>query len=399
MSRNIQILLVDEDAKSRTGLRRQLALADFAVLGESGYGQEAFTLAKELGPDIIVMSMEEPVARALRTAEALNLSLPETPIVIISSLGGREYLRKAMLAGAREYIIEPFRTEELRQALGSVLQLQEKRKISQVTSEVEAAQYGSVITLYGAKGGIGKTTLSINLAVAMATTTDQKVALVDLDMEFGSAAVMMDIIPQKTIYDLIQIGEEIDEDGVRSCLTIHPSGVALLAAPMRPDEAEAVTPQHVTKVLEMLSRSYDYVFVDTNPSLDGRAAAALEMSVLILLVSSLEIACIKNTKLFLEMTKAWQFASEKVKLIINSANSANTLQKKDIEDTLSYPVFWQIPHDLDVAAAAQMGKPLILTSPKSKAAQNITELIYVLGGGTHPSKKGKGLLGHFSRNS
>jgi len=343
---------------------------------------------------VIIVSVEEPIARALRTIESLAIVAPDIPIVAVSSQGGREYLRKAMLAGAREYLTTPLRQDELRDAILSVLRIEEKRKLSQVGPESEVAHSGSIITVFGAKGGIGKTTLATNISVAIATNLDQKAVLVDLDTQFGGAAVMMDVVPQRSILDLAQALDEIDsKEDLKSFLTTHESGVAILAAPLRPDEEQLLTGEQTKRILNLLAQIFDYVIVDTPPMLTEAVVTALEEATMVLLVTSLEIVCIKNTKLCLEMMKSSEFSPDKVKLVINRANAANSLKADDLEATLGYPVFWKVPFDMEAAVSAQLGRPLVQTSPNSKAAQSIVELLETIGGAKKPSTAG--FLGGF----
>ena len=398
MARNVSVILIEEARDSRTSLKRQLAMADFAVIGEAGYGQESFALSKELSPDVVIVSVEEPIARALRTIESLAIVAPETPIIAVSSQGGREYLRKAMLAGAREYLTTPLRQDELREAILSVLRVEEKKKLSQAGPDNEIAHSGSIITVFGAKGGIGKTTLATNISVAIATTLEQQAVLVDLDTQFGGAAVMMDVVPQRSVLDLAQALDEIDsKEALKSFLTMHESGVAIVAAPLRPDEEQVLSAEQIKKILNLITQSFDYVIVDTPPMLTEAVVTALEESTMVLLVTSLEIVCIKNTKLCLEMMKSSEFSSDKVKLVINRANAANSLKAQDLETTLGYPVFWKVPFDMEAAVSAQLGRPLVQVSPNSKAAQSIIELLETIGGARKSTAGGSFLGGFMNR--
>jgi pilus assembly protein CpaE len=169
-------------------------MAHFEVTGEAGYGIDAVTMAREKNPDIIVLAMEEPVARASQTMSSLSDALPETPIIVYSSLSDAASVRRAMVSGARDYLVKPPRPEELARAIYSVLEQEERRRTRMTGETASSAARGSVITVFGAKGGIGKTTISTNLATALCKNTNSSIAIIDMDTRFGDVAIMMDVV-------------------------------------------------------------------------------------------------------------------------------------------------------------------------------------------------------------
>ncbi len=384
MARNIQVLLVDENEKSRMTLRRQLSLAGYAVVGESGYGQEAQFLARELKPDVILVSVEEPVIRPLKTIESYQVLTPAIPVMAVSSLQESGHVRKSMLAGARNYLIKPLNVEALQAAIATLLRQEERRRQTMAPDAPDVVPTGCLITVFGAKGGIGKTTLAVNLATCLALANRQRVALVDLDFVFGGAAVMLDLQPRRPMVELARRGTDLDAEALDGFLVRHESGVALFALGVKPEETPQVTPEIVGRVLELLLHRYDYVVVDTPPALNPVVMTALERSAIIALVTSLDVACVKNTRASLYMMRTWELFEERVKVIINRANSANSLRKDDIESVLEHPVFWKIPHDPEVAMASQTGSPVVLRSPHGKATRTIQELMSALTGVSRP---------------
>ncbi len=362
-------------------------LAHFNVSGEAGFGIEAVSVAKEHGPDVFLISVEEPVARALETIEALGDALPDTPTIVYSSLADAASVRRAMVSGARDYLIKPVKPEDLARAIYGVLEQEERRRMRASGERPEAPARGTVITVFGAKGGIGKTTISTNLATALASATHSSVVLVDMDTRFGDVAIMMDVAVEQSIADLARRVDGMDRDTVRDFLVRHHSGVMILPAPLHPTEWRNVTPHQISKIINLLAQSHDYVIVDTPGTFNEIVAATLESASLILLVTSMDIASIKDTALALEMLQSASISEDKVKLMINHSTAANTLREDDVERVLEYRVFWRVPHDLNVATSTQLGQPVVITKPYARVSRSITELAATLSG-TATEKRG-----------
>jgi pilus assembly protein CpaE len=378
MARNPEILIIDPDPGSRAESKRALELSHFTVVGEAGHGIEAVSLAKEQSPDVFIVSMEEPVARALQTIESLADAVPGTPTIVYSSLADAASVRRAMVAGARDYVISPAKPEELARAVYGILE-QEERKRRRIAGEmVETAARGTVVTVFGAKGGIGKTTISTNLATALVRITGATVVLVDMDTRFGDVAIMMDISVETGIADLARHSDSLTRDNIRDYLVQHPSGLNILPAPLHPTEWRNLTPQHIEKIVDLLGQTHDYVIIDTPGTFNELIASALEAANIILLVTSMDIASIKDTALALEMLRGASISQDRVKLTINHCTSANSLREEDVERVLEYEVFWRIPHDLSVSNATQLGQPVVVTKPYARVSRSITDLAHVL---------------------
>jgi len=202
MTRNPRVAVIDQDPSSRSDIHKLLTVSGFSVVGEAGYGIEAVSLAKQAEPDVVVIAIEEPMIRALQTVEALADLLPHSAIVGYSSLKDASAMRKAMLAGISDFIGAPVKEEELINSIYAVL-AQEERRRARISGEAEEpVAAGSVITVFGAKGGIGKTTIATNLATAIVQKTNQSAVLVDLDTRFGDVGILMDIPVERSIADM-----------------------------------------------------------------------------------------------------------------------------------------------------------------------------------------------------
>jgi pilus assembly protein CpaE len=324
MARTPEVVTVDPDLSSRADIRRALQMAHFTVTGEAGYGIEAVTVAQEKLPDVFLVSVEEPVARALQTIESLADAMPGAPSIVYSTMADAAAVRRAMVAGARDYLIKPVKSEELVRSIHGVLEQEERKRMRLAGQTTETAARGTVVTIFGAKGGIGKTTIATNLATALVRTTGSTVVLVDMDTRFGDVAIMMDVAVEQSIADVARHLDDMDRDKIRDYLVQHHGGAFVLPAPLHPSEWRNLTPQHIERVIELLAQSHDYVIIDTPGTFNEIIAATLEQASLILLVTSMDIASIKDTALALEMLRAASVSEDKVKLTINHCTSANS---------------------------------------------------------------------------
>ena len=197
-----------------------------------------------------------------------------------------------------------------------------------------------------------------------------------MDTRFGDVAIMMDVVVEFSIADVGRNIDTVDRDTIRDYLVRHSSGVEILPAPLHPTEWGALHRQHIAKVIDLLAQTHDYVVVDTPGAFNELVATALEAANIILLVTSMDIASIKDTALALEMLRAASVSEDKVKLIINHSTSANSLRAEDVERVLEYEVFWRIPHDVAVSNSNQLGQPIIAGKPYARASRAITDIAY-----------------------
>jgi pilus assembly protein CpaE len=380
MTRNPRVAVIDQDLNSRSDINKLLAVSGFSVVGEAGYGIEAVSLAKSSEPDVVVIAIEEPTIRALQTVEALADLLPHSAIIGYSSVRDPQAMRKAMLAGVNDYILAPVKEEELINSIYAVL-AQEERRRQRISGEAEEpVAAGSVITVFGAKGGIGKTTIATNLATALVQKTNQSVVLVDLDTRFGDVGILMDIPVERSIADMAVPEEEITREVVQECLYQHNSGVFILPAPIRPTDWRNVHAGHIERIVTVLTQTYDYVVLDTPGTFNDIVARALELATMVVLVATVDMASLKDTLLAIDMLRSWNFPQEKIKLVINATNEAVNVQPQEVKRMLGRDVFWSIPYDRNISTATQLGMPVVLAKPQSRASESIVEMAYALSG-------------------
>ena len=392
MARAPEVVIVDPDLDTRSDTKHLLNMAQLAVVGESDYGIEAVTVAKEHPPDIFLVALEEPVTRAIQTIEMLGGAAPQAAIIVYSSLSDAGSVRRAMVAGARDFIIKPLKPEDVTRAINGILEQEERRRLQSDGEISEPIGRGTVVTIFGAKGGIGKTTIATNLATALVRLTQANVVLVDMDTRFGDVAIMMDIAVERSIADLGRHIDELDRESIKESLAKHQTGVSILPAPLHPTEWRDLTSQHITTIIDLLAQGHDYVIIDTPGTFNEIIAATLEVGDIILLVTSMDIASIKDTALALEMLREADVSVDKVKLIINHSTSANSLREEDVERVLEYKVTWRIPHDYNVSNANQLGVPIVVAKPYARVSRAITDMAHALSG---TPKERKGFLERF----
>ena len=380
MARNLSVLIVDPNLDSRLDIVRLIESVGLDVAGEAAYGTEATVLCSDRSPNLVLVSLEDPPARALTTLEALQQVSPDTPIIVYSSVGDTQMIRQAMRWGARDYLVKPLAPSDLQEATHTVLAQEEHRQLARWAEGSEAAARGTVLTVAGAKGGIGKTTISTNLATALRHVTQQEVAIVDGDAQFGDVAVMLDLDVSRSVADLARDESGIDRGTLERYLTRHNSGIDVLAATAEPDDWRALQPEHVTAIASALAETHEYVLFDTPGTMNDLVAASLNEAAVVLLVTSLDVSSVKDTKTALRMLGSWAFPLDRVRLVVNDNNRAAAVSADDVARATGMEVGLVIPYDQNVGLSIQTGVPIVTAQPKSKFSRAMTELAEVISG-------------------
>jgi pilus assembly protein CpaE len=373
-------VVIGQEPNARAEVQKMLALSGFAVLGEAGYGMEAMTLCRATEPDVVVIAIEEPLIRALQTVEALADLLPRSPIIGHSSIKDPNAMRKAMLAGVKDFLINPVKEEDLINSVHTVLAQEERRQARMAGDMDELVAAGTVVTVFGAKGGIGKTTIATNLATALTQKTNQSVVVVDLDTRFGDVAILMDIPVERSIADLAIPEEEITKELLQECIYTHNTGVAILPAPIRPTDWRSVHAGHIERIVNLLCQTHDYVILDTPGTFNDIVARALELATMVVLVCTVDMASLKDTLLAIDMLRSWNFPQEKIKLVINATNEASNVQPNEVKRMLGREVFWSVPYDRNISTATQLGMPVVVAKPQSRASESVVDMAHALSG-------------------
>jgi len=390
MPEPLKILIVDQHAGAVTALRRALNSAtDLEVVGDAGFGPVASTWAYTLEPGIIIVSIDEPVTRSLSTVQAMTRGAPPWTVVGLVSQFDREIFRRAVLAGARDVLLRNSSASDLRDSLIQARRADAIRAIT--TSHDPTAPTGSIITVFGVKGGVGKTTLATNLAVSLAQETSASVALVDLDVPFGDVALMLDIHPEHDVLDALDesvLGSDLER--LQRLLVRTEHGVHVLSSPLAPDDANAIDSARVGRLLRRLAALHQFVLVDTPVGITEITAAALDVAELDLLVTTPEVPALRRTHACLRMLQGLEFPTNKVQLVLNRVDSKTKISDSEAVDALAYPVTWRIGNDYAAMEAAALGQPVVVAQPNRRVARNIRSIARALAG--VPVASGEGWL-------
>ncbi len=373
----IRILIVDDIKNTRESIRRILNFnTEIEVVGEANGGSEAIRQTERLNPDLVLMDISMPDMDGIRATELLSYRAPKTSVIIMSFQSETEYMKKAMIAGAKEYIVKPFTGNDI---INTILKVYKKdtrkREILNIPSEpLEDRSPARIISLFSTKGGVGKTTVAVNVAVELANRQLAKVLLIDLNLQFGDIASFLNLVPKKTIADLAQV-TTVKYEEIRFNMLTHTSGVEVLAASTRPEYAELITAEHIGQILNEVKPNFDYVICDNVSRFDEISLSGLEVADEIWLVLGMDIPSIKNTKLSLDILQNLNY-SHKVKIILNRFDKKSTITLKDIEDSINLKVDYTISNEEQpFITALNKGIPLIEAYPNANASEEIRKIV------------------------
>jgi len=387
----IKVLIVDDIPETREHLSRLLGLErEIDVAGTAGSGEEALQVAMDLRPDIIVMDINMPGMDGIAAAEIISQRLPNSPIIMMSVHGEAEHMKRAMLAGAREFLVKPFSSDEfatsIKRAHERELTRREQLQAGSQTSVPAIADPGSsedhqVIAVFSPKGGVGRTTLATNLALALQRETSQRVALVDANLQFGDVGVLLNLNPKnRSVLDAVEGGEP-DRDIIESVMVDHSTGIRVLLAPPSPEGADLVTPAYLRKIIDILRESHDWVIVDVPSGLNDHSLGVLDAADQILVVAALEITTIKNVRLFLEVADQLDYERSKIRLVINRSDAAQGIRIGDVEASIRRSIDGAIVSDGRLAVlAVNRGVPFVVSHPESPLSRDVVKLARTLAG-------------------
>jgi pilus assembly protein CpaE len=309
----------------------------------------------------VVLGPTVNLEAAARLAESLRVSHPRLSVILLRPRVDTRVLTEALRSGMRE-VLEERDLTGLGQGVRRAHALWQS--LSGASGSDDASQNGKLITVFSAKGGVGKTTVSTNLAVLLADGGHKSVCLVDLDLAFGDVAVTLQIMPTHTIADAVSMGSNLDSAGLESLLTKYQDGVVSLVAPIQPDAKDSISAELVARIIVLLKRTFDYVVVDTAPAFDDHVLVSFDHSDLLLLLLTLDIPAVKATKVTVETLDLLNYPREKIRLVLNRADSKVGLSVEEVEKALNFKVSATIPSSREVAASVNRGEPMPLAYPR-----------------------------------
>jgi pilus assembly protein CpaE len=329
----------------------------------------SWDVLQETPTDLLMVACDGFSDKALFLIDGAVKQRPERPVVVLYTGSPNGFVRRVFEVGADDIISLPIDPTSMQFAIEKVLA---RRNGGQSSSGIATAP---LICVLGPKGGTGKTLTTCNLAVSL-TALGQKVAIVDLDLQFGDVSLSLGIAPDRTIYDLAKSGGSLDIEKLDGYLMTHSSGVRLLAAPTRPDHAASITIDFLRDVYAVLRSSFDYVIVDTPPGFTPEVIASIDNSTQICMICMLDSLSLKNTKLGLETLDLMGYDSERIKLVLNRADSRVGITRDDVRAIVGRTPDAVVPSDRDVSRAVNEGNPVSITKPRSEVATAFKSLAH-----------------------
>jgi pilus assembly protein CpaE len=385
LQEKVRVILVDDIAQTRETIARSLRFQEnIEVIGTASNGLEAIHIARELKPDVVIMDVNMPDMDGISATAIIKRDVPAAEVIILTVQDDIDYMRRAMLAGARDFLSKPPMIDDLVQSVlraGEQARL-EREKLPPVPlgrSVPVQLTGGKIITIYSPRGGSGCSVIAANLAVAL-YSEDAPTVIVDGDLQFGDIPVLFDAVSKLTILDLAPRVAELDQEIVEEVMTTHSSGIKILHPP-RPERAELIAGPHFSQLLTYLSKHYAYVIVDTGHRLGEVTMAALDVSNLILLVSTLDIPAIARSRKFLELVPLLHLDPQRVMLVINQFDQRVGITPEKLTQAFGKDAGAIIPLARDVVLESiNRGVPFLLRKadaalPVGQATINLSRLV------------------------
>jgi pilus assembly protein CpaE len=387
MATAIRTLVAVDTAADRQVVQAALPASDEIEIVGVIYGlDESWNALQEAPTDLVAVACSGYSDRTLFFIEGALKQRSERPIVVLVHDARDGFVRRVFEAGADDVVVLPEAPERIAFTFEKAIA---RRQGAAVASGLALSP---MICVLGPKGGTGKTLTSCNLAVALARTA-KKVALVDLDLQFGDVALSLGLRPEKTIYDLAKSGGSLDIEKLESYLTTHSSGLRVLQAPTRPDQASFVTVDLLREIYTLLRSNYEFVVVDTPPGFTPEVIASIDNSSHVCMVGMLDSLSLKNTKLGLETLELMGYDSARVTIVLNRADTRIGISREDVAAIVGRAPNVLVPSDREITKSLTEGVPIVIGSERSAAAAAFRELAESYEGSSHTNGSGPPAVG------
>lgn len=387
----IRVLIVDDIAETRENVRKLLQFEpDVDVVGAARTGKEGVQLAQELDPDVILMDINMPDIDGITATETIRHKSPHIQVVILSVQNDQNYMRRAMLAGARDFLTKPPMGDELISAIrraSDMARIERSKNVQQgrgsaplagIPSSVQTLPgllQGKVVTVYSPKGGVGTTTLAVNLAIAL-HNEDTRVVLVDSNLQFGDVAVFINEQGKNTLIEIAPRIEELDSEIIEEIMIKHQaSGIHVLAAPPKPEYAEKISAEQFGRVIHLLKQLYAYVVIDTSSTLTDATLTSIDNSDVVVVVTTQEIPAIKNVSLSLDLLHTLGVQKDRVVLAMNRFDKRIAITPERVGKNLKQDVAAVIPLDERIVInAVNRGIPFMVDNKTQLVGRGVYAL-------------------------
>jgi pilus assembly protein CpaE len=334
----------------------------------------------------VILGPSVDLAAAVALADTLRITRPSLGVILVRRRVDTAILAEALRAGMRE-VVEERDLTGVNDAVARTYALFSALTTSESPGEEGKGVAGKLITIFSAKGGVGKTTIATNLGASIADGGKRNVCIVDLDLAFGDVSIVLQLFPVHTLIDAVQVDRALDPAVVESLLTEHSPGLKVMAAPVQPDAKERISGELIGGLLKILKQQFDIVICDCPPAFDDVVLQAFDESDLLLLVGTLDIPALKSLKISCETLGLLNHPKESWRLVLNRADVKVGLSKEEVEKTLNLPITTAIPQSNDVPASINRGTPIVLESPRHSVSQSIKSLARECLNTTQPEAK------------
>lgn len=359
------IIIIDDEKSIRESL--SLVLGEHYEVQTAGDGEEALAKLAATKYDLALLDIRLPGMDGLEVLKRLKKINPNISVIMITATKAISTAVEALKLGAADYLTKPMNVDDLLKIIERVLKEKQTKEAGPVKSQTGPL----VVSVFANKGGVGRTSLAVNLAVALLEGSPKPAVLLDLNIQFGNTAVMLDVVPEKNLFDYLQAGDPVIDD----YLTVHSSGLRLLPCSARWEEMANLKGVDVKRIINDLKAKFSYVIIDTEKFLQEVTLEALGNSDLVLYLLSPDIPAVRNASLGLDFLESIYINAQKISLVLNAVSPVKEISDREIADYLGRPVSFNLPHEPQiVTAAANKGSPFILQNPDSGCAKAITEI-------------------------
>ncbi len=384
----VNVVVVDDIDESREMILRMLQFEpSIEVIGTARSGVQAIEIAQQLKPDVMVMDINMPDMDGITATEAIRKKVPFIQVVILSVQNDPNYMRRAMLAGARDFLSKPPLIDDLTTAVrrAGEFAIEEKSKFVVAPFQTNGTPVtlplgmvlpnppsGKIIVVYSPKGGVGSTTIATNLATVL-KTGDNKVALVDTNLLFGDVAVFYNEHSRNTFLELLEHSEELDPDIIEDVMAVNQkTGIHIMTAPKQPEFADGGKGESISRILAYMRQMYTYIIVDTSTYLTEMVQTCLDIADLIILVTTQDIPSIKNAHQFLSLADASGIERDRIFFVMNRYDRRVAITPERVGDTLKQPIQVTIPYeDRIISNSVNRGVPFIIENKNLLASKAI----------------------------
>lgn len=378
MSNNLTVVIIEENPAVRALLQTALlGIPGVEILAETDSLVYGYELIRQNRPKVVFLDLRENAAKSLDTARRISSYFKDVLLIASGPDMSLEMIKACMEAGIRDFLKRPFDAAQVREVL-------EKHQLALLASTDAGDRSGRIVTVFSNKGGLGKTTIAVNLALALSETIGKPVALVDLNLQLGDITTFLDVEPKQTIVDVARNIGRVDAAYLEGSLAQYQTKnatVYVLADPLYVEDAEEVTAEQINAVLTVLRATFEYVIIDTTTSFDSKTLAALDLADYILLVTMVNLPSIRSSQRLLNLFERLGYDAQKIKLVVNRYIPGEEITIEDVEETLDHPLFWKIPNNYGVVMTAiNRGIPISMVENSRALEKNFLELAQKLSG-------------------